>query len=257
MRRIVFALTMVLASLPGRPRAMTQAEAVALLKMLDTRLNHTFDWIIKAYVEDKERGVTKLNKTLNIYRRDEQKSLIMLFTAPRSEAGSGYLRIKDNLWYYDPKVGKWERRTDRERIGGTSANRKDFDKSTLAIEYDPTYKGEVSMGKGKYTTYLIHMVQKKGANPTYPVMDIWIDKESRNVLKRQEFAASGKSLRTTYFPKWQIVTFKGKQIWIPKEFHIFDDLVPGSVTTVVPSGIDTEPLPANIFTKAWLESKSK
>ena len=47
-----------------------------------------------------------------------------------------------NLWYYDPTVGKWERRTDRERIAGTDSRRQDFDQSDLAGEYDPEFVAE-------------------------------------------------------------------------------------------------------------------
>ena len=36
-----------------------------------------------------------------------------------------------------PTVGKWERRTERERIAGTDSRRADFDESRLAEEYEP------------------------------------------------------------------------------------------------------------------------
>ena len=75
-------------------------------------------------------------------RRDADEKLMLLFTKPQTEAGKGYLRIDKNLWYYDPSIGKWERRTDRERIAGTDSRREDFDQSKLAAEYDPAFEDE-------------------------------------------------------------------------------------------------------------------
>ena len=46
---------------------------------------------------------------------------MILFTKPKASQGKGYLRLDKNLWFYDPSVGKWERRTERERIGGTDS----------------------------------------------------------------------------------------------------------------------------------------
>src|SRR5580658_1845088 len=57
-----------------------------------------------------------------------------------------YLRIDKNLWFYDPSIGKWERRTERERIGGTNSRRSDFDESRLSEEYDPADEGEEKLG---------------------------------------------------------------------------------------------------------------
>ena len=71
---------------------------------------------------------------------------MILFTKPKASEGQGYLRIDKNLWFYDPSVGKWERRTERERIGGTNSRRSDFDESRLAEEYDPTDEGEEKLG---------------------------------------------------------------------------------------------------------------
>ena len=75
---------------------------------------------------------------LLVYRRDNEDKLIFLFTKPKAEQGKGYLRLDKNLWIYDPAVGKWERRTERERIGGTDTRRGDFDESRLADEYEAT-----------------------------------------------------------------------------------------------------------------------
>ena len=44
---------------------------------------------------------------------------------------------------------------------------------------------------------------KPGVDVAYPVVELWVDKATDNVLKRQEFALSGRLMRTLYYPKWK------------------------------------------------------
>jgi outer membrane lipoprotein-sorting protein len=114
---------------------------------------------------------------------------MILFSSRSPSAGQGYLRIDKNLWFYDPSVGKWERRTERERIGGTNSRRSDFDESRLAEEYDPTDEGEEKLGA--YSAQKLLLKGKAGLDLAFPMIRIWIDKDTKNVLKRQEYALSG------------------------------------------------------------------
>ena len=36
----------------------------------------------------------------------------------------------------------------------------------------------------------------------YPVVELWIDRASGNILKRLDFALSGKKMRTTLYPEY-------------------------------------------------------
>ena len=182
---------------------------------------------------------------------------MILFSKPKSEAGKGYLRLDKNLFLYDPAVGKWERRTERERIGGTNSRRSDFDESRLAEEYDPAFVGEETLGK--FAAYRMKLTAKKGIDVAYPVMEIWVHKETNNVLKQQEYALSGRLLRTSYYPQWgkKFSESKGQDVYYPKQIRIFDEVEKGNSTTIVLREVDLRPLDANIFTKAWLESKSR
>ena len=49
----------------------------------------------------------------------------------------------------------------------------------------------------------LELTVKDGVDVAYPVVKLWIDKENHNILKRQEFALSGRLMRTAYYPKWQ------------------------------------------------------
>jgi hypothetical protein len=50
---------------------------------------------------------------------------------------------------------------------------------------------------------------------------------------------------------------KGADIYFPKEIRIFDEVEKGNQTLIVIQKVDLNSLEANMFTKAWLESKSR
>ena len=237
--------------------AMDDAEMVALLKEIDYRQGNTGDYKAKTYIETKQKGKDDLVYEAVIYRRDGSDQFSILFTKPKAEAGKGYLRLDKNLFMYDPTVGRWERRTERESIGGTNSRRSDFDESRMAIEYTPEYVGEEKLGKFK--VHHLKLTAKKGMDVAYEIMHLWVDVETKNTLKQQDFALSGKLMRTSYFPKWNKVYSESKkaEIYFPKEIRIFDEIEKGTNTTIVFLKLDLRDLPKNIFTKAWIESKSR
>jgi outer membrane lipoprotein-sorting protein len=237
--------------------AMSSPQMVALLKEVDVRQNSNGDWRAAAYLEQKEKDKVDTVYETEYFRRSEDQKFMILFTKPKSSAGQGYLRIDKNLWFYDPSVGKWERRTERERIGGTNSRRSDFDESRLAEEYDPTDLGDQKLGV--YNAYLLELKGKSGQDLAFPVVKVWIDKDTKNVLKRQEFALSGRLLRTAYYPKWKKIYSPSKKgdVWYPEEIRFYDEVEKANQTLVLIQSVDPSPLPPNLFTKAWLESKSR
>lgn len=228
-----------------------------VLKTLDDRQSNSGDYKALAYIEQKERDRNDLVYQSVIYRRDADDKFMILFLKPKAEAGKGYLRLDKNLFMYDPTVGKWERRTERERIMGTDSRRQDFDESRLAEEFDGTFVGVEKLGR--FSVYRIRLVAKRGKDVAYPQQEIWVDTKTTNLLKRQERAASGRLMRTTYYPKWKklMSPSKGSEVYFPEEIRIFDEVEKGNRTTVAITQVDLRSLSANIFTKAWLESKSR
>jgi hypothetical protein len=249
---------MVLAGLfPLSARALTPAEMLDVLKTVDDRQRNSGDYKALTYLEQKEKDHTDTVQEALVFRRDADDKLMILFTKPKTEQGKGYLRIDKNLWQYDPTVGKWERRTERERIAGTDSRRADFDESRLALEYDPTFEGDAKLGA--FSVYLLKLTVKPGVDVAYPVVKLWIDKETKNILKRQEFALSGRLMRTLYYPRWEKIFSESKKadVWFPKEIRIFDEVEKGNSTLLMIQSVDLRALDMNLFTKAWLESKSR
>lgn len=260
MHRLLAALLLATAAAPAHPAApdpSTPAGLTALVKLIDDRQRNQGDWKALCYMEAKEKGKTDVVSELLVFRRDADDKQMFLFTRPKAESGKGYLRIERNLWMYDPATGRWERRTERERIGGTDTRRGDLDESKLAEEYDAAYVGTEPLGK--YQAWHLSLKVKAGVDVAFPQVELWVDQSSQNILKRQELALSGRLMRTAYYPRWKKVhsPSKGAEVWYPEEMRFFDEIEKGNSTLVLIKEIDLRPLEANLFTKAWLESKSR
>jgi hypothetical protein len=259
-KRIFSILTLLSCALSApalRAEPLSQGAMVDILKGIDMRIHSPGDYKSLVYLEQREKDKPDVAREALVYRRDADEKLMILFTKPKTEAGKGYLRIDKNLWYYDPTVGKWERRTDRERIAGTDSRREDFDQSKLAEEYDPAFVGEDKLGNFK--VWHLKLTVKPGVDVAYPIVEFWIDQATGNDLKRQDFALSGRLMRTSYVPKWEKLFSESKNadVWYREEIRIFDEIDKANSTVVIIKSVDLHPLPENIFTKAWLEAKSR
>ncbi len=257
MKKLPLAAALVLAASVLRAEPLPKEGMVGLLRGIDQRIHSPGDYKSLFYLEQREKDKPDIVREGLAYRRDADEKLMILFTKPQTEAGKGYLRVDKNLWYYDPTIGKWERRTDRERIAGTDSRREDFDQSNLAGEYDPAFEGEEKLGN--FDVWVLKLTVKPGVDVAYPIVKLWIDKATGNDLKRQDFALSGRLMRTSYVPKWQKLFSPTKKadLWYRQEIRIYDEIDKANSTVVVIKSVDLDGLPENIFTKAWLESKSR
>lgn len=253
--RATLAAAVLIAARPAL--ALTPEEATKIVQTIDDRQRNSGDYKSLVYIERKERNKNDTVLEALIYRRDKTDRLVILFQKPKEEAGKGYLRIDKNLFLYDPTVGKWERRTERERIGGTDSRRNDFDESRLAEEYTAKWVGEEKLGA--FVVNHLELTAKEGIDVAFPILQLWVDKASGNTLKQQELALSGKLMRTSYYPKWNkaFSPAKGADVYVPAEIRIFDEVEKGNRTTVVIRKWDYETLDDSIFTKAWLEARSR
>ncbi len=244
-------------ALASHASALTQRETDDLVKVIDERQHNNGDWAANCYMESKEKDKTDVVYDLVYFRRTEGQRLLILFTKPKSEAGKGYLRIEKNLWMYDPSTGRWERRTERERIGGSDTRRGDLDESRLAEEYTARWEGDEKLGK--FDTHKILLDVKEGVDVAFPRVRLWIDVVTGNILKRQEMALSGRLMRTGYYPRWKKVhsESKGGDVWYPEEMRFYDEIEKANSTLLLVREVDLRSLSPNVFTKAWLESKSR
>lgn len=242
---------------PAVAAGLEKAQMVKMLEEIDERQRNQGDWQSLAYIEQKEKNKVDVVYEALVFRRSQDQKFMIVFAKPKASQGQGYLRLDKNLWFYDPSVGKWERRTERERIGGTNSRRSDFDESRLAEEYDPEDSGQEKLGV--YDAQVLTLKGKKGLDLAFPEIKLWVDKATLNVLKRQEFALSGRLLRTSYYPKWKKVYSESKkaEIWYPQEIRFYDEVEKANSTLILMKSVDLRALEPNLFTKAWLESRSR
>ncbi len=237
--------------------ALSQKETDDIVALVDERQHNNGDWAALCYMESKEKDKTDVVYELVYYRRTEGQRLLILFTKPKSEAGKGYLRLEKNLWHYDPSTGKWERRTERERIGGTDTRRGDLDESRLAEEYVAKWEADEKLGA--FDVHRLLLDVKPGIDVAFPRVRLWIDAATGNVLKRQDLALSGRLMRTGYYPKWKKVFSESKRtdVWFPEEMRFYDEVEKANSSLILIRQVDLHPLSPNMFTKAWLEAKSR
>jgi len=255
--RLAIALAAALCLAPAAARALTDPELAKVVKEVDERQRNQGDWKALCYMEQKEKGKTDVVYELLVFRRDADDKQMFLFTKPKAEAGKGYLRIEKNLWLYDPGTGRWERRTERERIAGTNTRRGDLDESRIVEEYDARWEADEKLGV--YDVHKILLTAKPGVDVAFPVVRIWVDRATTNVLKRQELALSGRLMRTVLQPRWRKIFSESKKadVWYPEEIRIYDEIEKQNSTLILIKQIDLRALEANLFTKAWLESRSR
>ena len=236
---------------------LSDPEVKELVSLVDTRQRNVGDYASIVFIDQKTKDGTSKAFEARVYRRDSDSKWMILFTKPKAEAGKGYLRLEKNLFLYEPALGKWERQTERASIAGTNSRRDDFDQSRLAEEYEATFVGDESLGRFK--VHHLKLNAKPSVDVASPIVELWIDQNEKNIMKRQEFALSGKLLRTSYYPGWE-KTFnksKGAEVYVPKEIRVFDEVEKGNATTIVLREVKLEPLDPNMFTKAWLETQSR
>jgi len=256
MRKLLL-LALALLAVPRASLALGQEETDKVIRTIDERERNSGDWKALVYMEAKEKDKTDVVYELMVYRRDKERKLLFLFLEPKTEQGKGYLRIDKNLWFYDPRVGRWERRTERERIGGTDTRRGDLDESRLAEEFTARWEQDEKLGK--YDVHRILLTARPDVDVAFPTLRLWVDQATGNVLKRQEMALSGRLMRTAYYPRWRKVWSESKKadVWYAEEMRFYDEVEKANQTLVLIKSIDLRPLDPNLFTKAWLESKSR
>ncbi len=227
--------------------ALTTGEAKQLLINLDELRNFDsvdFSAVMTMVSQDPEKGVEKMK--VQQFRRDSDDMFLMLFLEPDSKKGQGYLRVNDNLWFYDPESRKFNHTSMKESFGGTDAKHSDFRVSTLEEDYNVE---KVTEGKlGKFPVYILDL---KAVNDevTYPREKLWITKNTNLLLKSEDYSGTDRLMRTSLYPKYAKV---GKK-YIPTIMIFVDDLIEGKKTQITLTNISTKDLPDTIFTKSYVE----
>ncbi len=189
-----------------------------------------------------EKSVTQAR----LFRRDELDQFVLLILQPQVQRGQGYLRVDDNVWFYDPESRKFEKSTLRENVQDSDAQNSDFNRSSLADNYEVESSSESTLGK--FEVYVLDL-KAVGEDASYEKMRLWVRKDVSIILKEENYSVSDRLMRTAYYPRYTVVGGK----YLPSSVLIVDELNTGERTQVSMKDATMTSIPDYVFTKAYLE----
>ncbi len=183
---------------------------------------------------------------VRMFRRDSREQFVMLILKPEYQKGQGYLKVDDNVWFYDPESRKFSHSSIKENVQNSEAKNSDMDGLTLSEDYEITGWEEAKLGK--YDTYILDL-KALNNEVTYPRLKLWVRTDSTIVLKEEDYSLSDRLMRTTYYPKYVKVGSK----YVPSQMLIVDNLKKGEKTQLTMKNPSTTDLPDSVFSKAYIE----
>ena len=227
--------------------AAADLESEKILDAIDRQRNfqnNDFSAEMTMVREDPEEGIEKM--IVQQFRRDSDQKFVFLFQQPMVRKGQGYLRVGDNLWFYDPESRKFSHTSMKEQFGGTDARNSDFGSSGMNADYHVLSIEEGTLGK--YAVYILEL-EAKHNEVTYPKQKIWVTRERYLVLKTEDYSATGRLLRTSLFPSYA----RAGDQYVASKMIFIDRLVQSKKTTVSVARISLAALPDSLFTKSYIE----
>lgn len=244
MKRFFMTLTVALA-LTG----MAMAEDVdykAILAKIDERTNFKGDASAKVTIQSKKPGENDNIMQAQYFRRDKEDKFMILILKPEVNKGQGYLKIEDNIIFYDPESRKFSKLTGSGNFQDSNAKNSDFQASSLAEDYDVVEAGKDKLGS--LDTWVLTLKAKKN-DVTYPKQKVWIDTKDQLVRKSEDYSLSDRLMRTSLYGKY--VNIDGR--FLATQMRFIDNLKKGESTDLLLENPSLSKLPDTVFTQAYLE----
>ena len=200
---------------------------------------------VYTFVSERPGEETEVSQ-VRMFRRDASDQFVMLILKPEYQKGQGYLRVDDNVWFYDPESRKFTHSSMRENIQNSEARNSDMDGLSLSEDYEVVDWKEEKLGN--FDTYVLFL-SALNDEVTYPKMKIWVRTDATIVLKEEDYSLSDRKMRTTFFPKYVKVGEK----YVPSQILIVDNLQEGEKTQLTMKNPSTADLPDSVFSKAYIE----
>lgn len=227
--------------------ALDVSDGDEILETLDGLRNFVggdFAAVMTMISEDPEEGVEK--QVVQQFRRDDDDKFLMLIQEPVVKLGQGYLRVDDNLWFYDPESRQFTHTSMKERFSGSDARNSDFGMSSLSDDYTITDVREGTLG-----SYQVYILELSATNNevTYPRELMWVTRDLLLPLKVEAYSETDRLMRTSLYPSYA----RAGDTYIATTMIFVDELIEGKKTQISLTDISVDPLPDSIFTKAYLE----
>ncbi len=221
----------------------------ALLKSIDEL--STFgkkDYSAVYDIVSEKPGENAATTQVQIFRRDDHDQMVILLQKPEKQKGQGYLKIDDNVWFYDPESGNYSHSTMKENINGSQAKNSDFKKYTFADDFDIVKTEEGKLGA--FDTWVLTLAAKN-AEVSYQKIRLTVRKDKPLPLKEEDFSVSDRPMRTTFFLPTYVQA--GDKL-IPAKMKMVDEVNKGTQSVLTISNVFVGKLEDKYFQKTFLES---
>jgi outer membrane lipoprotein-sorting protein len=247
MKQMILTAIVAAVVLLGAPARAQEPDFDAMLQTLDERMtfgdgDFSAVYTIIAERPGEEREVTQAR----LFRRDQTDQFLILILQPLVQRGQGYLRIDDNVWFYDPESREFERTTIRENIQGSDAQNADLDQSSFSDDY--TVVGSSEGRLGSFDVWILDL-EATSTDVAYDRIRLWVRKDEPLVLKQEDYSVNGRLMRTSLFPRYERIGDK----LLPNQVLIIDELNEGERTQLTMTEATTQSIPDSVFSKDYLE----
>ena len=221
----------------------------AILKAMDdlsTFGHHDFSAVYDIVSE--KPGENPSTTEVKIFRRDDHDQIVILIQKPEAQKGQGYLKIDDNVWFYDPESGNYSHSTMKENINGSEAKNSDFKKYTYSEDFDVVKSEEGKLGA--FEVWILTL-QAKNNEVSYQKIRLTVRKDKPLPLKEEDFSVSDRPMRTTFFLPTYVQA--GDKL-IPAKIKMVDEVNKGEQSVLTISDVYVGKLDDKYFQKTFLES---
>jgi outer membrane lipoprotein-sorting protein len=205
---------------------------------------------MKMTVEGKQR--TRVFEILSFGRGETDGASEYL--SPAREKGTKMLKLGDELWMYMPSIDRVQKISGHMLRKGMMGSDLSYEDMMESERTEDAYKAEL-LGEEPHDgrpCWKLEMTSHDDS-VTYPKRTVWIDKELYIPLKQDMYALSGMLLKT--WTMSDIKEYDGGRKY-PSKMVIQDMIKADSKTTLefteMTFGVE---LPAEVFSKRWLERK--
>lgn len=187
-----------------------------------------------------------------MYRRDRKDQFVLIFEKPEVQKGQGYLRLEENVWFYDPESRKFDHSSMKENIQNTDAKNSDLAQSSFAEDYDVV--GNIEGVLGDVPVWILALKAKHN-EVSYDKLKLFIAKRNSILLKQESYSSGTNTrlMRTSYYLKY----IKVGEKYMPSQLVLVDNLKEGERTVLTMSEASSEYIDDYIFTKAFIEEQSR
>lgn len=237
--------------------AVAAPDGMQILKALEANESMREDVQSKVTLTQNRTGQGVKVLSMEYFRRDKDKSFVIAMTGPESERGNGYLRQGDHFWMYRRNTRTFQHVNRDESIGGSDAKGGDFESRPLTEMFAPVKdaKGNESIQADTVGGLPCWRLEVRAivSDVDYPKKTMWVRQSDLLLAKQQSYSSSNTLMQTAYYTKYQPVA--GRQLSMRMVF--VDEIEKGNRSLVDLSDVKVGKVDPNIFTKAWLEAKSR